>query len=169
MGISIIAAINKTNSIGLNNELLYRFKKDMSRFRELTTSNHCVMGSKTFESLPKVLPKRTNVVLTRNHEYEVPNGVIVEYSFDKIINHYLNTGEQTKDLFCIGGESLYEQFLPYADKVYITYIHDNKKGDTHFPYEQVKQQFKIIHKEEHEENGLKFEFIDYVRKDDADD
>ncbi|KOS60374.1 dihydrofolate reductase [Lysinibacillus agricola] len=171
MVINIIAAINKTNSIGKNGHLLHRIKKDMDRFRKLTTGNNahpniCLMGKNTFLELDKSLDKRINVVLTSNKKFKAPKDVIVESSFDKVLNHYLHSGSQDKDLWICGGEKLFEQALPFSDKVYITYIHDNKKGDRYFPYEQVKQQFKIIHKEEHEENGLKFEFIDYVRKDD---
>jgi len=174
MGINIIAAINETNSIGKNGHLLYRIQKDLKRFRKLTIGNNvhpniCLMGKRTFEELPSLLDKRLNVVLTSNKSYIAPKGVIVESSFDKVLNHYLESGSQDKDLWICGGNSLYEQALPYVDKVFITYIYDNKKGDIFFPYEKVKRQFKIIHKEEHEENGLKFEFIDYVRKVDDDE
>lgn len=166
MSINLICAINQNNAIGKNNQLLYKVKKDLQRFKKLTQGNHCLMGKNTFESLPNPLSKRTNVVLTSDKKYKVPSGVIVESSFEKVLNHYLETGIQSKDLYICGGSRLYEQALSVADKVYITYIHDVKKGDTHFPYEIVKQQFKEIHREEHEENGLKFEFIDYVRKED---
>lgn len=173
MSINIIVALNETHSIGKNGQLLYRIKKDLDRFRELTTKNNghpniCLMGKRTFEELPKPLNKRFNVVLTTNKKYNAPKEVIIESSFDKVINHYLESGDQDKDLWICGGKSLYEKALPFADKVYITYIHDNKKGDTYFPYQQVKQQFKKVHSEQHEEDGLKFEFINYERKDNAD-
>lgn len=172
MSINIIAALNETHSIGKNGQLLYRIKKDLQRFKQLTQSNSghpniCLMGKRTFEELPKPLDKRLNVVLTTNKKYKAPKEVIIESSFDKVINHYLESGDQDKDLWICGGQSLYEQALPFADKVFITYIHDDKKGDTHFPFEQVKQQFKKIHSEEHEENGLRFEFINYERKETA--
>ncbi|MGE7840607.1 dihydrofolate reductase [Lysinibacillus sp. NPDC093712] len=169
MSINIIVAINKTNSIGKNGQLLYKIKKDLDRFKTLTTNNNghpnlCLMGKNTFLELNKPLPKRINVVLTSNKKLKVPKEVIVESAFEKVLNHYLESGIQDKDLWICGGSSLYEQALPYADKVYITYIYDNKKGDTFFPYEIVNQHFKEIHREEHEEDGLKFEFIDYKRK-----
>jgi len=169
MSINIITALNETHSIGKNGQLLYRIKKDLQRFKQLTQSssghpNICLMGKRTFEELPKPLDKRINVVLTTNKKYKTPKEVIIESSFDKVINHYLESGNQDKDLWICGGQSLYEQALPFADKVFITYIHDNKKGDTFFPYEQVKQQFKKIHSEEHEENGIRFEFINYEKK-----
>ena len=170
MSINIIAAINETHSLGKNGQLLYRIKEDLQRFKELTTKknghpNICLMGKRTFEELPKPLDKRLNVVLTTNKKYKAPKEVVIESSFDKVINHYMESGDQDKDLWICGGQSLYEQVLPYADKVFITYIHDDKKGDTYFPYKQVKQLFKKVHSEEHEENGLKFEFINYERKD----
>jgi len=169
MSINIIAAINETHTIGKNGQLLYRIKKDLQRFKNLTQNssghpNICLMGKRTFEELPKPLDKRINVVLTTNKKYKAPKDVIVESSFDKVLNHYLQSGRQDKDLWICGGQSLYEQALPFADKVFITYIHDNKKGDTYLPYQQVKHQFKIIHSEEHEEDGLRFEFINYERK-----
>lgn len=170
MSINIIAAINETHSLGKNGQLLYRIKKDLDRFKELTTKNSghpniCLMGKRTFEELPNPLDKRINVVLTTNKKYNAPKGVIVESSFDKVLNHYLYSGSQDKDLWICGGQELFKHALPHADKVFITYIHDDKVGDRHFPYEQVKQQFKEVHREEHEENGLKFDFIDYERKD----
>ncbi len=173
MSINIIAAINETHSIGVKGKLQYRIKKDLERFKQLTQSNNghpniCLIGKNTFLELDKPLSKRINVVLTSEKKLEVPKGVIVESSFDKVLNHYMESGDQDKDLWICGGQSLYEQALPYADKVFITYIHDNIKGDTYFPYQQVKQQFKKVHSEEHEENGLIFEFINYERKDDAD-
>lgn len=174
MSINIIAALNETHSIGVKGKLQYRIKKDLERFKQLTQSNNghpniCLMGKNTFLELNKPLSKRINVVLTSEKKPVVPKGVIVESSFDKVLNHYLHSGSQDKDLWICGGESLYEQALPYTNKVFITYIHDNKVGDRHFPYDQVKQQFKEVHREEHEENGIKFEFINYERKDEVND
>lgn len=174
MSINIIAAINETHSLGKNGQLLYRIKKDLQRFKQLTQSNSghpniCLMGKRTFEELPKPLGKRINVVLTTNKKYSAPKGVIVESSFDKVLNHYLHSGSQDKDLWICGGQELFELALPYTDKVFITYIQDDKVGDRHFPYEQVKHQFKEVHREEHEENGLRFEFINYERKDEVND
>lgn len=171
MSINIIAAINETRSIGKNGQLLYRIKKDLQRFKQLTQSNSghpniCLMGKNTFLELDKPLSKRVNVVLTSNKKLVIPKGVIVESSFNKVLNHYIHSGSQDKDLWICGGQELFKQALPYTDKIFITYIHDDKVGDRHFPYEQVTQQFKVVHREEHEENGLKFEFINYERKDD---
>ncbi|WGT39697.1 dihydrofolate reductase [Lysinibacillus sp. 1 U-2021] len=174
MSINIVVAINKTHSIGVKGKLQYRIKKDLERFKQLTQSNDghpniCLMGKNTFLELNKPLSKRVNVVLTSDKKIAVPKGVIVESSFNKVINHYLHSGSQDKDLWICGGEGLFKQALPYTDKVYITYIHDDKVGDRHFPYEQVKQQFKEVHREEHEENGFRFEFINYERKDEVND
>ncbi|MBG9689568.1 hypothetical protein ABD91_01325 [Lysinibacillus sphaericus] len=112
MSINIIAALNETHSIGKNGQLLYRIKKDLQRFKQLTQSNSghpniCLMGKRTFEELPKPLDKRLNVVLTTNKKYKAPKEVIIESSFDKVINHYLESGDQDKDLWICGGQSLY--------------------------------------------------------------
>lgn len=170
MSIDIVVATDLNGGIGLEGELLYSIKKDMQRFREITDSNFCLLARKTWESLKKPLKNRVNVILTRDESYKInPHlhneyEIMIEHDVHKIINQY-NTGTQTKNLVCCGGAELYREMLPYTDKVYLTKIHDDSKiSDSTFPLGYLEQHFKIIHKEEHEENGLKFEFIDYERK-----
>lgn len=169
--IKLIAAIDKNNGIGYKNELLFRIKKDMKHFKDMTTGdsdapNIVVMGRKTFESLPELLHGRINVVLTRNKDYQAPIGVFVFDSIEKIINHY-NSGDQDRDIFCIGGENVYRQLLPYADEVHLTHI-DKEAGkvDTYFPYEVLKQHFQIVKSEKHysEEEECYYSFVTYKHK-----
>lgn len=146
----------------------------MQRFREKTMDNFCVMGSKTWESLPKPLKGRTNVILTRNVEYPIDPHLHNEYEIiahndlNKIINHY-NSGIQERNLMCIGGAEIYRQMLPHTDRVYLTLFHDDsKEADTYFPLEYLEKHFEIESRVLHKEEGLEFEFIDYVRKENVD-
>ena len=139
MAIKLIVAVDSDFGIGYKNELLFRVKEDLQRFRELTTGHFVVMGRKTYESLPKALPERVNVVLTRNENYNPKNpSVIVASDVNKIISHYTQTGEQEKDLWVIGGADIYNQFLTHADEIHLTMIHKEAKNvDTYFPVEKV--------------------------------
>lgn len=128
MAISMIAAIGKNRELGKNNDLIWHFKEDMKFFRETTTGNTVVMGRKTFESLPHALPNRRNVVITTNKDY-VAEGAEVVTSVKEAI-------ELTKNdnVFIIGGGKIYNEFLKYSDKLYLTEIDaECKDADTFFP------------------------------------
>ena len=128
--ISIIAAIAVNGAIGANNNLLWRLPNDMKRFRELTTGHTVIMGRKTFESLPGgALPNRKNVVITRNNRLLFKNCEM--YSrLDDAINRYKNENE----IFIIGGAMVYEQAILFADKLYLTFVHQIfDDADVYFP------------------------------------
>ena len=161
MTINIIAAINNTNSIGLDGKLLVKLEKDLHRFRDLTMGHTVVLGRRSYEEIGKPLPGRMNIVLSRDETYNPHKDVTVVSSLQPILEQYKNS-EHT--LWICGGQEVFRQALPYADKGYITEIDDDKQGDRKFPYECVKQHFKEVKREAHEENGLKFEFVDYLRK-----
>lgn len=170
MSINIIVATTKSGGIGLNNNLLFDCPTDLRHFKNKTENNWCVMGSKTFNSLPKPFANnRTNVVVSRNEDFYVdPHlkhkfDIIVVNSLEKVINHY-NSGVQDRDLFICGGGEIYRQSLPYADKVYLTKFHHEKDYDVSFPLEYVNEHFELIHKEEFEVDGLRFDFLEYMRK-----
>lgn len=167
MSIKIIAAIDKNYGLGFNNDLLFRISEDMKQFKELTTGHFIVMGRKTFQSLPNTLPNRTNVVLSRNGEFPHPSEVFVMDSVEHIINHY-NSGDQDKDIWVIGGESIYREFLPYADEVYLTHIDkEADKVDTYFPKDELKELFAVKdYSEWHysEEEECKYCFVTYRHK-----
>ena len=128
--ISIIAAIAENGAIGANNDLLWRLPNDMKRFKELTTGHTIIMGRKTFESLPKgALPNRTNVVITRNYGASFEN---CETFND--LNAAIEKHKGEKEIFIIGGASIYEQAMIFADKLYITHVHHSfNNADTFFP------------------------------------
>ena len=112
MDINVIAAIGKNNELGKNNDLVWRLKGDMKFFRETTMGHPIVMGRKTFESLPKVLPGRKNIVISSN---EILNDEIERYK--SIKEFLLKYKEFNEDVFIIGGASIYKQFIDLASKL----------------------------------------------------
>ena len=129
--ISLIVAIAQNNVIGGDNKLLWHISDDLKRFKKITSGNTIVMGRKTFESLPEVLPNRKHIILTRDKNYTVDNpSVEVIHNINDIINNFKNS---PVEVFIIGGGEIYNQFINYADKIYLTKVFKNFEGDTTFP------------------------------------
>lgn len=128
MSLSIIVARARNGVIGKDNQLIWHLSDDLKRFKTLTMGHPIVMGRKTFESLPKVLPGRVHYVLTGNPDYQVPEGVLLFHDVKKLLAA-LPAGES----FVIGGEHMYRELLPYADTMYITEIEEDFEGDAYFP------------------------------------
>jgi len=130
--ISIIVSVDDNNCIGGDNKLLWKQKNDLKRFKELTLNKVIVMGQKTYESLPfKPLKNRINIVVSNEHDVSF-EGCIMAYSISDAIEKMKYWGDD-KEMFVIGGGSIYEQFLKYANKLYITKIDAKVTGDTYFP------------------------------------
>ena len=127
MTISMIAAIGKNNELGKGNDLIWHFKEDMKFFKETTMGHSVIMGRKTFESLPKALPGRKNIVITRDSAYSA-DGICTVSSPEEAI-----AAADTDEVFIIGGGSIYNLFLPKADKLYLTEIDADFEGDVFFP------------------------------------
>jgi len=126
--ISIIVAIADDFAIGLNNDLLCHLSDDLKRFKTITTGHQIIMGKRTYESLPKrPLPNRTNIVISDDRKDRF-DGCATVYSIEEAIEL---CGQD--ESFVIGGGSIYRQFLPYANKLYLTVIHHKFKTDTYFP------------------------------------
>ena len=159
--ISIIVAIAEINAIGFENKLIYWLPNDLKRFKALTTGNTIIMGRRTFESLPKgALPNRRNIVLSRNGKAEdFPNADLYPS-----LNEALATCEG--DVFIIGGASVYNEAMPIADRLCLTYIYDTpEQADTFFP-EINKDEWKEVMREEHdidEKHNQRYAFIDLER------
>jgi dihydrofolate reductase len=134
MSINIIAAISNTRQLGLDNKLLCHLPNDLKRFKQLTENNFVVMGSNTFHSLGRSLPNRHNLVLTRKTKHGLPRDVFVYNSISDILDEYENYADKQVELWVIGGQNVYEQFLKHADKLFITVIdHHFPEADVHFP------------------------------------
>lgn len=129
---NLIVAVDKNWAIGYKGNLLVRIPADQKLFREETMGKVVVMGRKTLESLPggTGLQGRTNVVITRNKEYAKKN-VLVMHSIEETLE-YLKQYKK-EDVFIIGGEEIYRQFLPYCDTAHVTWIDYAYQADTHFP------------------------------------
>lgn len=159
MDINIIAAIGKNNELGKNNDLIWKFKGDMKFFKATTMGHPIVMGRKTFESLPKVLPGRKNIVISTNG---IKNDEIEIYrSIKEFLIKYQEYGD---DIFIIGGASIYKQFIDLATKMFLTEIDsEDKEADVYFPSFDQKQWEKEILLSS-QENSINFKHVLYKRK-----
>ena len=132
MALSLIAAVAKNGVIGNNNDLLWHIPEDLQHFKQLTTGKTVIMGRKTFESicarLKKPLPNRTNVVITRQTNIKLPEGVVVHATIEDALRSHGGA-----DIFVIGGGEIYRQTIDLADTLYITHVDKECTGDTHFP------------------------------------
>ena len=160
---SVIVAISDNNVIGKDNALLWHLSADMRFFKEKTTGHHIIMGRKTFESMGKrLLPNRTTIVITRNKDYEMPEGGIVASS----LVDALEKAENDTEVFIIGGAQIYQMAIPFANTMYITRVHHTFDGDAFFP-EYDKSQWKLVSSEHHkadEKNEYDYTFEEYTRK-----
>ena len=131
--INLIAAVSKNGVIGLQGGLPWNLPEDMKYFKEKTTHQIVIMGRKTFESLPKVLPNRLNVIISRNPDYEVPVGCMVFTSLEEALDTL--KVQKTKEIFIIGGEQIFQEALDgdFVDTLYLTHINYETQGDTYLP------------------------------------
>lgn len=151
--ISLIVATGENRVIGLNNKMPWHLPADLKYFKKITTGHAVVMGRKTYLSIGRPLPNRTNVILTRDKHFKV-EGCQVVYSIEEVLEL-----SKQENLFIIGGAEIYEQFLPYADKLYLTYIRKSFDGDTFFP--ELDDQWQLTSTEKHmpdEKNQYEYEF-----------
>ena len=126
--ITMIAAAGENDALGKDNDLVWHLPNDFKRFKQLTTGHHIIMGRKTFESFPKLLPNRVHVVITRNPEYK-PEGVIVVHSMEEA----LKVSKDDPQPFIIGGGEIYKIGLDYADSIELTRVHGKFEADAFFP------------------------------------
>lgn len=146
--ISIIVAVSEDWGIGKDNELLWHISEDLKRFKRLTSGNTMIMGKRTWESLPRrPLPGRMNIVLTDNPD-ETIKDTVTAYS----LQDALDKCDKDKDIFIIGGGSIYRQFMPIADRLFITHVHRKAPADIYFPEIDLGI-WEITEKEEFKSDG----------------
>jgi dihydrofolate reductase len=126
--ITIIAAADENNVIGNDNKLIWHLSDDLKHFKNLTKDHHVIMGRKTFESMPKALPNRTNIVITRNRDYVGENIIVVSS-----LNEALEISKDDSQPFIIGGGEIYNLGIQVADRIELTRVHSTFEGDTFFP------------------------------------
>ncbi len=158
--ISVIAAVADDNVIGADNALLWHITEDMKMFRRVTSGHPVVMGRKTFESLGRPLPNRTNVVITRNPDFRA-DGVCTAGSLEEAVGMF----PPEEEIFVIGGGEIYRQAMPLADRFYLTRVHAEYKGDTCFP-DRDPADWTLVSSEHHDRGENfphPFEFLVYER------
>jgi len=157
----MIAAAAENNALGKDNDLVWHLPDDFKRFKRLTSGHYIIMGRKTFESFPKLLPNRTHVIITRKKDYQ-PEGTIVVHSLEEAIK----VSKLDEQPFIIGGGEIYKMGMEVATKVELTRVHGEFDADTHFPeinkeeWELVKEQFH----EKDEKHDYAFTYLTYERK-----
>ncbi|MBE0667137.1 MAG: dihydrofolate reductase [Bacteroidales bacterium] len=160
--ITIIVAVTEENGIGFENRLLVHLPGDLKRFKRITMGHCLIMGKRTWESLPrKPLDGRTNIVITDN-ELDCFECALAARSIDEALSFC----EEGKEVFIIGGGSVYRQFMPLADRLMVTHIHKRFEADTFFP-EISDSEWYVSDKEEHITDGvdpLRFTYTTYLRK-----
>jgi dihydrofolate reductase len=142
--VSIIVAMGRNRAIGKDNQLMWHLPADLKHFRQVTMSKPVIMGRKTFESIGKLLPGRTNVVVTRQSGYNAP-GCLVAGSLEEA----LGLMAQEPEVFIAGGGDIYRQAIPLTDRMYITIIDHNFDADTFFP-EFDAGEWVIVEERRHE-------------------
>lgn len=159
----IIVAADENWGIGKDNKLLVSIPADMKMFRQKTTGKVCVMGRKTLESFPGGLPlkNRTNIVLTRNMNYKVKDAVIV-HSIEELLEELKNY--PAEDVYCIGGDTIYRQLLPYCESAQVTKIAYAYTADSYFPNLDEDPQWHVAaESEEQTYFDLEYKFVRYER------
>ena len=165
--ISIVVAMDENGVIGSQGKLPWgkNMPADMARFRKLTTGHPVIMGRKTFESIRRALPKRINIVVTRDQMKKFP-GATSEASLGAAIK-FANEALRSNETFVIGGGEIYKEALPLADRLYVTIVHTEVlDGDTFFPKidKNVWKETSHEHFDMDENNEFEYEFITYERR-----
>ena len=159
--ISIIVAMAKNRTIGINNTLPWRCPEDLRHFKALTMGHHMIMGRKTFDSIGKPLPGRTTVVVTRDQQLSIA-GCLIAHSLPAA----LATSSNDSQIFIVGGAEIYSQAMEYADTLYITEIQQDVQGDAWFPGFDRSEWQESSREIRHQETPqpLEYHFVTYRRK-----
>ena len=161
MTVSLIAAIGLQRELGYKNDLLWHIPADLKRFKALTSGHTVIMGRRTFDSIDrKPLANRKNIIITSRKDLP-SSGIIIAHSVNEAIDNSFDDGE----VFILGGATIYEQFLPLADRMYLTLVKATYKADTFFP-DFNRDQWKIIEQTDitnDEDAGVDYSFITFSR------
>ncbi len=155
--IELIAAIGKNNELGKNNDLIWRLPNDLKFFKEITMGKTVVMGFNTYKSLPKKLVGRTMIVLTSKNINE--EDIIIYHDINKLLSDY-----KDKEIFIIGGASIYKAFIDKVDTMYLTEIDaSDNKADVYFPsFNKSEWNYELLN--ENSDNNIKYRHVRYRRK-----
>ena len=159
--ISLIAAMSKNRVIGRGGKIPWHLPADLKHFKEITTGHPVIMGRKTYESIGHALPGRTNIVLSRTPSFNPPDAATVPS-----LKEALDLTRGVDEVFIIGGQSLYEQALPFADRIYLTVVNIETDGDAFFP-EFNESSWEVVSREERgkdDKNPHDYAYLTYERK-----
>ena len=156
--ITIIVAASENNVIGNNNKLILHLSDDLKRFKNLTKGHYVIMGRKTFESMPRALPNRTNVIITRKENYIAENAIVTNS-----LESALKIASDDAQPFIIGGGEIYNIALNVSDRIELTRVHNNFEGDTTFPEIDKEEWIESnrVEKKKDETHSYDFTFITY--------
>ncbi len=158
--VTLIAAAGENNELGKDKDLVWHLPDDFKRFKKLTTGHTIIMGRKTFETFPQLLPNRKHVIITRKQDYN-PEGTIVVNSLEKA----LEKAKEDPQPFVIGGGEIYKLSMEKADCIELTRVHGTFEADTFFP-EIDEEKWKLVASETHpkdERHNYAFTYLTYER------
>lgn len=160
--ISLLFAMDRNRLIGANNDLPWHLPNDLKFFKEKTTGHTIIMGRKTFDSIGRALPNRRNVVLSKK-EISLPEGVELIHDMNTFLEW--STDHPEEEIFVIGGGGLFEQILPYADRMYVTLIDEEFAGDIYFPDFSLEDWNEVsrVKGKRDDKNPYDYYFIQYDR------
>ena len=159
--ITIIVAAAENNAIGKDNDLIWSLPNDLKRFKKLTSGHSIIMGRKTFDSFPGLLPNRKHIVISRNKNISFSDEVTVVNNFEDAIRE---TGDD-ENPFIIGGGQIYKLAMDIVDKIELTRVHEEFKADTFFP-KIDEDKWKLIHEEfneKDERHQFSFTYKTYIK------
>jgi dihydrofolate reductase len=169
--LSAIVCMDNFGGIGKDGDLLYKIPEDTQRFRELTMGHWVIMGRKTWNSIGnKPLPGRTNIIISNTLNFSMPETNKYNSEFETSVNIWKDIteekikfyAEQLEEYFVIGGQSIYEMFLPYCDKVYATIVNNLLNADTYFPVKDLIENFDCISDIRSHNDEITYHFKEYV-------
>lgn len=156
MSLSVIVAASRNGVIGRNDDLPWRLSSDLKRFKALTMGHHMIMGRKTYDSINRLLPGRTTIILSRNPDYRVPGALMADN-----LQQAVELAGNDPECFVVGGAEIYRQALPIAQRIYLTRVEAEVEGDTCLPpvnwdsFQQVKAE--RVHADERNEYDTTFQ------------
>jgi len=167
MKIVLIAAFAQNRVVGINNTLPWHLPEDLKYFKRTTSGKAIIMGRKTYDSIGRPLPNRTNIVISRNSDFQA-DGVRVVASLEAAIElaKEVNFINDVKEVMIIGGASIYEAALPIADRLYLTHVHAEIEGDAYFPEVNFKQWLEVSREDYQasDKNPYDYSFVVYDKK-----
>lgn len=164
MRVSLIAAMAHNQVIGRDNQLPWRLPADLTHFKQLTMGKPLIMGRKTFKSIGKPLPGRTNIVVSRDEDFAA-EGVIVAHSLNSALTKAEAHLDDSDEVMVMGGANIYYQYLPRADRMYLTLVEAEVEGDAHFPV-YVPDEWELTEATRHEpddQNPYAYQFLVFDR------